>query len=871
MKRILLKTILVAGVIFLMPFMAKADICNQDTVVDFVARDPYGTYIPNAQVDVYKQELDADGKPKPTTHFDGDTTDSTLGVANLSFRNGSVLSDTYVFKVKIINNDDAIFWFYNNNLSCGQQVTIEKTLSGIMFTLKDADGSTLKNTNFSVYSQLYSSGGSPLNEKNNHIITLNTGSSGQAKVYLPQGSVRGLNGYLSDHYAIELDRPNSVFTFYGIAVTDGEITGLDYYLSALRIRLQNSSGNAFPPNTKVEVYKQVVGASNQQEKGDRVGDFSIGSDGYGTFEVSPGLYVLGVQGENNQYQYFWDIEAESGKTTEYTVTASQSWTPSEGSCQNNSTFTLSVDDFSGNSVAGLKYELYEQGLDNNGLPTTGSKVGGGTLDSYGQGAISFRPDPRLGYAIKIWDKRSDLGEFWFYDAVKFVCDYNRNVNKIIPALRIVLRDQDGNLKRNYNFSLYAQRYDADNNPTWEDRDLIANLKTDSGGQAVVYVSPYNTYRSNQTGVYAIRAKDSSNNYFTTYDIKIRADQDYSLEQLFSGISGQLMDAFKRVQANKEIRLYEQLDSAGVWILGKQLLSTKTDSSGNFRIDYPDGTYALAVSDQFNQENVFWNVQANSKNTNQSLMTNLTRLSLSPAQSSGISGDISFKLYKLVSNNNSTFYRDKEISNIQLGTDRTATIPLAMGPYLVVYTSKSGTEFGQAFYAQNGRLEEVVLSISRDDMLSSGQTFKLGVPSYALSSYRSTSSNNTSGSSTGVAMAQRLQGRILLQVQDKGQAWYVNPDDNKRYYLGRPADAFNMMRTLSLGISNSDFAALENNPPSRLYGKILLKVEDNGRAYYVDPVNKTLHYLGRPADAFNIMRTLGLGITDSDLSQINTAN
>ena len=49
----------------------------------------------------------------------------------------------------------------------------------------------------------------------------------------------------------------------------------------------------------------------------------------------------------------------------------------------------------------------------------------------------------------------------------------------------------------------------------------------------------------------------------------------------------------------------------------------------------------------------------------------------------------------------------------------------------------------------------------------------------------------------------LKGRILLQVQDKGQAWYVNPLDNRRYYLGRPDDAFLVMRSLGLGVSNAD--------------------------------------------------------------------
>lgn len=33
-----------------------------------------------------------------------------------------------------------------------------------------------------------------------------------------------------------------------------------------------------------------------------------------------------------------------------------------------------------------------------------------------------------------------------------------------------------------------------------------------------------------------------------------------------------------------------------------------------------------------------------------------------------------------------------------------------------------------------------------------------------------------------------KGKILLSVQGLNEAWYVNPKDNKRYFLGRPADA-----------------------------------------------------------------------------------
>ncbi len=117
------------------------------------------------------------------------------------------------------------------------------------------------------------------------------------------------------------------------------------------------------------------------------------------------------------------------------------------------------------------------------------------------------------------------------------------------------------------------------------------------------------------------------------------------------------------------------------------------------------------------------------------------------------------------------------------------------------------------------------------------------------------------------LSDRLKGRILLQVESNGEAWYINPDNSNRYFLGRPADAFNVMRELGLGISNKDFDSFNNVAPKRLSGKILLKVEDSGKAYYVNPVDFKMHFLGRPADAFKVMRELGLGISNNDLKQI----
>lgn len=111
------------------------------------------------------------------------------------------------------------------------------------------------------------------------------------------------------------------------------------------------------------------------------------------------------------------------------------------------------------------------------------------------------------------------------------------------------------------------------------------------------------------------------------------------------------------------------------------------------------------------------------------------------------------------------------------------------------------------------------------------------------------------------------GRILLQVEAHGEAWYVNPLTWERYYLGRPIDAFNLMRQLSLGVSNRDFASWDGVAPARLAGRFLIKPQDFGKAYYVNPSTRQLYYLGRPLDAFNLMRGLGLGISNSDLARI----
>ncbi|MFH1255160.1 MAG: fibronectin type III domain-containing protein [bacterium] len=174
---------------------------------------------------------------------------------------------------------------------------------------------------------------------------------------------------------------------------------------------------------------------------------------------------------------------------------------------------------------------------------------------------------------------------------------------------------------------------------------------------------------------------------------------------------------------------------------------------------------------------------------------------------------------------------------------------------------------------------------------------------------------------------RLKGKIILKVESKGEAYYISAKDKKIYYLGRPAGAFQVIRSQGIGISNANLAKIpiglgalsgndadgdglpdmledaigsdknktdsdsdgfndkdeltagfapwaenikmnyDNNFAAGQKGKIFLQVESRGEAWYVNPADGKRYFLARPADAFNIMRELGIGISNKDFSSL----
>ncbi|PIP60429.1 hypothetical protein COX00_03375 [Candidatus Uhrbacteria bacterium CG22_combo_CG10-13_8_21_14_all_47_17] len=131
-------------------------------------------------------------------------------------------------------------------------------------------------------------------------------------------------------------------------------------------------------------------------------------------------------------------------------------------------------------------------------------------------------------------------------------------------------------------------------------------------------------------------------------------------------------------------------------------------------------------------------------------------------------------------------------------------------------------------------------------------------------------------SKAAALNERLSGRILLSVEEHGEAWYIAPVTKSRSYLGHAETALHFLQSKALGIKNAQLfeiptesEVLQENTAlrQRLSGAVLLQVESHGEAWYVNPTDLKRYPLKTAEDALFIIKTFGLGISLSNLSSI----
>lgn len=797
-----------------------ATVCDNATV-HVVARDQSGVVIPGISYQILATTTNSDGQVRPGSVVSSGKIDTILGEGKSIF---SPTSGNYIVKMYDKSSTYGAFYFYDElTVACGEEKTFTAYLSGLRIELRDSNGTLRKNTPFTLSLQAYDANGQPIKQKGATVAALNSDVTGQNMIYLADSS-HTIDQQPVSYVFSSAGYGGSEFALYDISLTDKKTKEINYFFSDILIKFRDKNSNILPAGTKVEFLTQKSDITGRVVADKLIKELSVDSYGYVLFEYPAGAYFVRIKKTGGGYYNFPDINIVDRIRTSRTLEAVDD-SAEQIACTTNATLNVVARKASGGYIPGIKIELYEKALNANNLPAAGALTVRGTTNDLGNGSVSFKPNSGKAYILKMYDKNAAVGAFWYYDDIKFNCGENKNISKNLSSISLTARDTGGNLLKDYAFSLYLQKKDIDNNILKTKDYLVADAKTNAEGRATIYVTGGDPAQYQDIARYLISIKYGGG-LFDKPDISLAAGADTQVDYALSGLNLTMIDTKNNVLVKgANVDIYEQkIDIDKNKILFKNVARLALDDYGKGIAALPAGTYALSFQDKNKNIIKIWDIK---------------------------------------------------INNGQLN-NKTITFPLTAN--------------------------------SADSDINA----------------------NTAPASTTSSMANRLKGYVLLQTESRGEAWYVSPNNQKRYYLKDGSTAFGIMKKFGLGISNSNLnkipigfmpssqeadcdndglsdslenaigteicnndtdgdgytdssEIIHNYSPlatsksnfdekitSRLSGAILLQVESNGEAWYVNPKDKKRYYFKDGAAAFKIMKYLSLGIKNSDLNMVGEA-
>jgi hypothetical protein len=567
----------------------------------------------------------------------------------------------------------------------------------------------------------------------------------------------------------------------------------------------------------------------------------------------------------------------------------------------------------GEFLTGISYELYEQSADVDGNAIAGKKVTSGKIDkTSGKAIIKFTPAADR-YLIKAYDKNAKVAVFSFSGETGIYCGSTRSITKYLSGIRFVFRDSSGSLRKNLKFSLYSQKADIDNSPIKIKEELIAsNLDTGDTGETMIYVPDSSHFPNESGGSYVLSAPTANNGTIEEFGIKVYAERMTQFNYVFGDILFAPEDAAGRILTDKKFDIYKQETNAkGEKILGKLIGGFKPDSAGLIRFEYVPGMYAARIKDDGKSYFTFWNLELiKNARSEKNIVTGLVRIKATDKNGAAMPEKTAISVYDLTGDDQGNYYRNKKILSLKIGAIGYAEATLAPDHYLFTVTDGK-SEYGRIVEVEQSKLANISLAPKAEETIVANQKFKIG----ALAKLS--------------ALGKKLAGYILLQIERKGEAWYVEPVSAKRYYLKNGDTAYQIMRKFGLGITDENLKkipiglddrlagydddydsdglpnkteeaigtdmynydsdqdgvsdgdeirnngnpqgsgnlTIDNNLVARLKGKILIQVKNKGQAWYLNPRDGKRYYLRDGISAFEIMRFLSLGITDANISGI----
>lgn len=135
------------------------------------------------------------------------------------------------------------------------------------------------------------------------------------------------------------------------------------------------------------------------------------------------------------------------------------------------------------------------------------------------------------------------------------------------------------------------------------------------------------------------------------------------------------------------------------------------------------------------------------------------------------------------------------------------------------------------------------------------------------------------SSRPAAAAERLAGRLLIDVPRVGDVWYVHPKTLERYFLGAGVDAHASIVTMAVRISGQDLAKIPTSLDTfrgsaklrnRLGGYFLMDMSNRGKLWYVSPRTLKRKPLDEGAHPVDSLLRFGFQTSQAELRRIPVA-
>ncbi len=279
----------------------------------------------------------------------------------------------------------------------------------------------------------------------------------------------------------------------------------------------------------------------------------------------------------------------------------------EEDCED-ATVTIIARDSAGNFIGDINYEIYEQVQDVDGNDKPGDKIDSGkTDDILGKGEEEFEPTHGT-YALKMWSEDSDSGEFWFYNDLEVGCGDSVEVEEVLSAIKVVLRDTDGNLRKNLDTDLYTQESDEDGYPIHETKNKIGSFDSGEEGSFVVYVSSgLERIDGEGSDFFVVKPDNGQRVEYEEYDIQVEPGLTTVVEFVFSDIRFSVVNSGGvPYPADTKVEIYKQEYNANNGpVVGEKIKTLYTDDRGAVVFENVPGFYAVRVEKEDGQYEYFW--------------------------------------------------------------------------------------------------------------------------------------------------------------------------------------------------------------------------------------------------------------------------